>query len=62
MTMVRAGAALAVGDLVTSAATGWVVGVTSSVAQNVLGRCITTTASGGIGTIFLNLYRSSSIA
>jgi hypothetical protein len=61
-TFVRVGAAVSIGDLVTSAATGWVVDVTSSVAQNVLGRMLTAAASGMIGTIDLDWFRVSSIA
>lgn len=54
---VRVGAALSAGDYVTSAASGWIVAVTSGAAQNILGRMVTGAASGMIGALELRPQR-----
>lgn len=59
-TAVITGAAVAVGDMVTSAATGFVVKVTSGASQKVLGRMITAAASGMLGTLDLDWFHVAS--
>lgn len=56
-TEVRVGAAVQAGNLVTTAASGWFVAVTSGANQDVAGRVITGAASGMIATINLDIYR-----
>jgi hypothetical protein len=62
LTMVRVGGAVSRNDLVTSAATGYAVRVTSSVAQNVLGTIMADAASGMYAPLDLDWFRVSSIA
>lgn len=62
ITKVVVGGAVAVGDFITSAATGWGA-VTSSgdaTSRRVFGRALTAAASGGIATMFINKQTVSS--
>lgn len=51
---VRAGVALTAGDFVTSAASGWIIPVSSSTNQSQLGQVKVGCASGMIGVVNLN--------
>jgi hypothetical protein len=55
-TKVAAGAAVAVGDLITSAASGWGTAVLSGIVgdKQVLGRAITAAASGSVFSMFID--------
>jgi hypothetical protein len=53
----RAGAAVSIGDLIASAASGWLISVTSGASQNVLGRAVTAAASGMLFDLELNVTR-----
>lgn len=56
---VRVGAAVSAGDLITTAASGWFVGVTSGAAQDIAGRVITAAASGMLATVALKVTRTN---
>jgi len=61
-TMVQVGAAVAVGDWLTSAATGFAAATTSSVDQLILGRCMSAAASGMYATVAVDVLRVGPIA
>ena len=55
---VRAGVALTADQMVTSAASGWIVNVASTTVQGILGKVIKGCASGMLGVIELRPYRA----
>jgi hypothetical protein len=61
-TMVMVGAAVSVGDWITSAATGFGAATTSSVDQIILGRVKTAAASGMLATVDVDVLRVGPIA
>jgi hypothetical protein len=61
-TLVQVGAAVAVGDWVTAAATGFAAATTSSVDQQILGRVVSAAASGMYATVDVDVFRVGPIA
>lgn len=60
--MVRVGAAVTAGQYLTSAASGWGVGVTSGSAGDILGKARTGAASGMLAAVDMsNFYRANSV-
>lgn len=61
-TMVRVGAAVTAGNELTSAASGWAIAVTAQDSNRVIGRALTTAASGMVAAVRLGqYYRANSV-